>query len=112
LALAGVPMVAAYKISRLEEMVLRRMVHLPSVILPNLILEESVIPEYLQRDCTPPKLADALVPLIAGGAARDRQLEAFARLDARMATAGYHPSDRAAEVLLGLIEPAAQACSA
>jgi lipid-A-disaccharide synthase len=105
LALAGVPTVAAYKVSRLEELVLRRMIHLPSVILPNLILEENVIPEYLQRDCTPRNLADALLPLVAGGAARDRQLEAFAKLDARMATAGMHPSDRAAEVLLRLIAP-------
>jgi lipid-A-disaccharide synthase len=106
LALAGVPTVAAYKVSRLEEMVLRRMIRVPSVILPNLILEENVIPEYLQRDCTPRNLADALLPLIAGGAARERQLEAFTKLDARMATGGHRPSERAAEVLLALIKPA------
>jgi lipid-A-disaccharide synthase len=106
LALAGVPMVAAYKVSLLEEAVARMTLRVPSVILPNLILRENAIPEFLQRDCTPRNLADALLPLIAGGAARDRQLDACAKLDARMATAGLHPSDRAAEVLLALIKPA------
>lgn len=102
LALAGVPMVAAYKMSGLEMTVGRMMVRLPSVILPNLILEENVVPEFLQRDCTPQNLAEALKPLIIDGPARRRQLDAFLQLDAKLASEGSKPSDRAAEVLLSL----------
>ena len=54
LALAGVPMVAAYKVPALEAVVGRRLVkRLPSVILANLVLGENVVPEFMQEDCTP-----------------------------------------------------------
>jgi lipid-A-disaccharide synthase len=119
LALAGVPMVAAYKVSLLEEMVARLAIQLPSVILPNLILEENVVPEFLQRDCTPQNLADALVPLMSDSPQRRRQIEAFGRLDAIMRIdrkggaegAAATPSERAAEIVLGLAQPRAIAAA-
>jgi lipid-A-disaccharide synthase len=112
LALAGVPMVAAYKVSLIEEIVARLAIQLPSVILPNLILEENVVPEFLQRDCTPQNLGDALVPLMSASPQRRRQIEAFARLDAVMRIerkagadgAAATPSERAAEVVLAIAE--------
>ncbi len=119
LALAGVPMVAAYKVSLLEEIVARLAIQLPSVILPNLILEENVVPEFLQRDCTPQNLGDALVPLMSGSPQRRRQIEAFGRLDAIMRIdrkdgadgAADTPSARAAEIVLGLAQPRAIAAA-
>src|SRR5262249_18942146 len=56
LALAGVPMVAAYKVPLIEELAARLLVNVPSVILANLALGENVVPEFLQRDCTPDRL--------------------------------------------------------
>ena len=46
LALAGVPMVAAYKVPLLEEVVARLLITVPSVILANLVLGENVVPEF------------------------------------------------------------------
>src|SRR6202023_2068087 len=88
LALAGVPTVAAYKVSSIEEIVARLAIQVPSVILPNLILEENVVPEFLQRDCTPQNLGGALVPLMTQSPQRHRQIDAFTRLDAIMRTGG------------------------
>ncbi len=104
LALAGVPMVGAYKVSRLEEQ-LKYFVKLPeSILLPNLILGERAIPEILQGECTPEKLAAALAGLVRDGAARQRQLAALARLDALMRlTEGEAPSERAARETLATI---------
>ena len=65
IALAGVPMVAGYKVSLIEELVGRLLIKVPSVILANLVLQENVVPEFLQRDCTPEKLAQALLPLLS-----------------------------------------------
>ena len=65
LALAGVPTVAAYRVSLIEEIIAAARPatsELPSVILANLVIGENVVPELLQRDCTPERLADALVP--------------------------------------------------
>jgi lipid-A-disaccharide synthase len=100
LALAGVPMVGAYKVSRIEELVAWIAVDVPSVILPNLLLDENVVPEFLQAACTPEKLAEALVPLLAEGPQRRRQLDAFGRLDAIMETGGAAPSARAADIVM------------
>jgi lipid-A-disaccharide synthase len=102
LALAGVPMVAAYKVSLIEEMVARIAIQVPSVILPNLILEENVVPEFLQRDCTPQKLSAALAPLLSDSPQRRAQIDAFGRLDAVMGGEAASPSRRAADIVLRL----------
>jgi lipid-A-disaccharide synthase len=103
LALAGVPTVAAYRLSLVEEAVLRllsRRASRPhSVILANLVLGENVVPELLQRACTPEALADALVPLIGATPQRQRQVEAFKRLDAIMSIGGVAPSAKAAAIV-------------
>jgi lipid-A-disaccharide synthase len=102
LALAGVPTVAAYRVTLIEEIIarlIRLRANLQSIILANLVIGENVVPEFLQHDCTPQLLADALVPLLAETPERSRQIEAFDRLDRIMAVEGT-PSVRAAAVVL------------
>jgi lipid-A-disaccharide synthase len=98
LALSGVPMVVAYRVSKLEEQI-KHFIKVPSIVLTNLILEENAIPERVQWDCTPEKLADALAPLLSEGPERRAQADAFARLDALMSTGAETPSQRAARVV-------------
>jgi len=100
LALSGVPTVAAYRVSPVEEIIVRRLITLQTVILANLVIGENVVPEFLQRDCTPEKLADALVPLVSDSAERRRQIEAFQRLDAIMAVGTASPSSQAAAIVV------------
>ena len=100
LALAGIPTVAAYRVSALEAFVARRLVKSPSVILANLVIGENVVPEFLQEDCTAASLAAALAPLLADTPERTRQLAAFARLDGIMKIGEFRPSDEAARIVL------------
>jgi lipid-A-disaccharide synthase len=100
LAVAGVPMVAGYKISVIEELVGRLMVKVPSIILANLVLGEKAVPALVQRACTPEQLAKALLPLMSDTPDRRAQIEAFARLDAIMEVGKAVPSDRAAAAVL------------
>ena len=100
LALAGVPMVAAYRVSWLEAVIARRMLKIPSVILPNLVLGENVVPEFLQEACTPANLAAALIPLLRDTTQRARQCQAFRRLDAVMQIGSSAPAARAADIVL------------
>jgi lipid-A-disaccharide synthase len=105
LALAGVPTIAAYRISLIEELVARLggvRTRLASVILANLVLGENDIPEFLQRDCTPQQLADALVPLLSDTPQRRRQVDAFGRLDRIMAPGVAAPSAKAAATVLDM----------
>jgi lipid-A-disaccharide synthase len=105
LAVAGVPMVTAYRGSNLEYYTvgkgLGRRLH--SIILPNLILGENAIPELHQHRCQPDLLADAMVPLIGDTEQRRRQIEAFGRLDAIMDSGANTPSARAADVVLEML---------
>jgi lipid-A-disaccharide synthase len=94
-SLAGVPLIGAYKVSRLEEP-LKHFISVPSILLPNLILEERAIPEFLQHDCTPGPLALAMAGIITDGPERTAQLEALARLDAKMRLPGNERPSRAA----------------
>ncbi|HXF88406.1 MAG TPA: lipid-A-disaccharide synthase [Xanthobacteraceae bacterium] len=105
LALAGVPTVAAYRVSAVEAVVARLMIQVETVILANLVLGEKVVPEFLQEDCNPERLAAALLPLLKNGPERQRQVEAFARLDAIMEIGQRAPAVRAAEAVLGLLRP-------
>ena len=102
LALAGVPTVAAYRVTLVEEIIarlIRLRARIPSMILANLVIGDNVVPEFLQRDCTPQRLADALVPLIADTPERLRQVEGFARLD-RIMTVDKPPSAKTAAIVL------------
>ncbi|HET7491888.1 MAG TPA: lipid-A-disaccharide synthase [Bradyrhizobium sp.] len=100
LALAGVPMITAYRVGEVEAWVLRRAIKAKSVILANLVLGENVIPEFLQEDCTPEKLLRGLREIVSDSPLRRRQLAAFADIDAIMSTGNQPPSVRAADIVL------------
>jgi lipid-A-disaccharide synthase len=103
LALAGVPMVAAYRAGAVEAWIMRRMIHANSVILANLVIGENVVPEFIQQDCTSKKLLPALRDVLADTPLRRRQLEAFARIDTIMSTGHQPPSVRAADIVLATL---------
>jgi lipid-A-disaccharide synthase len=99
LALAGTPMVVAYRVDAFSAR-LRPLLNVPSVVLANLVLGENAFPEYLQDDCTPQALADALEQLLRETPERHAQLAALARIPQKMVLEGGTPSDFAAEIVL------------
>lgn len=103
LALAGVPMVTAYRVTEVEAFIARRVIKTSSIILANIILGENVIPEFLQQDFTAEKLAPALRDILADTPARQRQVDAFARLEAIMSTGGKPPSELAADGVIAML---------
>jgi lipid-A-disaccharide synthase len=109
LALAGVPMVTAYRTAAIEARILRRLINVSSVILANLVVGDNVVPEFLQQDCTPEKLSRALRDVIEESPLRRRQTEAFARIDAIMSTGDATPSMRAADIVLATMRKAREA---
>lgn len=103
LALAGVPMITAYKLGWIEAAIARRLVTVPSIILANLVIGENVVPEFLQENCTAEKMAAALTPLLNASPERRRQVEAFGRLDEIMQIGRHEPAARAADIVLSLM---------
>lgn len=73
-------MVVAYRVSRLTAWLLRLfgLLKIRRYSLPNLLCQGDVVPEFIQEKATPENIAPALQTLLADGAAREQQREAFA----------------------------------
>ena len=106
LALSGVPMVTAYRTGAIEAWIMLSAINVKSVILANLVVGENVVPEFLQQDCTPENLSHALREVLEESSSRQRQLEAFGRIDGIMSTGGQPPSTRAADIVLAMMRKA------
>lgn len=101
LALNRVPMVVTYRVNLITAWLLRRMIKVPYVNLVNLLLNRPAIPELLQEDCEPKKLAEALIPLITDEEARTAQITAMAEALKMLRQGEYpSPSEKAAMAVL------------
>ena len=69
--MAGVPTAVFYRVSSLTYQVARRLVRVPYLSLPNLILQRPLLPELIQDRMTPRRLARVasrlLEPSVAAG---------------------------------------------
>jgi len=107
LGVAGVPMVVAYRVDAVASR-LRFLMRVPSVVLANLVIGENVFPEFIQDDCTPEKLSEALAPLFSETPERQRQLDGLAEIADKMILEMDTPSERAAATSLAIIEAGVQ----
>lgn len=87
-ALAGMPMVIAYRTHPLTYQVARNVVRVDHVGLANLVAGRRVAPELLQDAATPEALAAALEPLLEEGPARAESLTALATIRAALTPGG------------------------
>lgn len=103
-ALIGTPAVATYVTTAAQAAYLRARWHRPHVTLPNLVLGEEVVAEYLQDAATPEALAAALLALLDDP---ERQRAGYARL--REALGPSDALERNAEWIVGAAgEPAGE----
>ncbi|HZS67554.1 MAG TPA: lipid-A-disaccharide synthase [Burkholderiales bacterium] len=71
------PMVIAYRQSPITWALMRQMLYLPYVGMPNILAGERLVPELLQDQATPANLAGALLTLLRDTSAQRRQVERF-----------------------------------
>jgi len=76
-ALSKTPMVIAYRQSPITWAMMRAMLYLPYVGMPNILAGESLVPELLQDEATPAALAAALLALLRDTEAQKRQIARF-----------------------------------
>ena len=97
-ALAGVPMVVAYRVHWLTALVARGLLAVPWISLVNLLAGRRVVPELLQRDVEPDRLAALVAPLLAGGAPALEQRDGLAEVVRQLEGGGHHASERVAAI--------------
>ncbi len=100
LAVAGVPMVVAYRVNPLTAALVRQLIKVRHASLLNLLSSHPAVPELIQQDCTPDKLATALRPLLADPAAGAIQRADARAVLAMLRTPAGTPSQAAAEAVL------------
>jgi lipid-A-disaccharide synthase len=108
LAMAGVPMTIAYRLSRATEMLLDRIVKVRQVNLINLILGRPLVAEHLGGDCTPERLAATLVELIGDERVRAAHREGYDAAMRALGAGGTSPSLNAADKILEIIAASRQ----
>lgn len=101
LALLGRPHVAAGRANALTAALARHLVRLPSWTLPNLIAGAAIVPEFLQQQANPERIAEALCALL-DGPARELQLRRLEEVSRRLGEGGAAP--RAAAIALEMID--------
>lgn len=105
-ALAGTPMVIAYRTHPATFWLARRLVEVEHVGLANLVAGRRIAPELLQDEATPAALGQALIPLIDEGPARTAALAGVRAVQEALrprgtGTAAERVADLAADLLEG-----------
>ena len=93
------PMVVAYRIGALTAKIVRSMMYIDHVALPNILANKTLVPEFIQDDATPQNLAAALIEQLNRN---DTALtDEFTSLHRSLK---QNAADRAAETVLSLVE--------
>jgi lipid-A-disaccharide synthase len=101
LAILHIPMVVAYKISPITYFVGRRLIKVQHASLVNLVVQEEIVEEYLQKDCTPHNLEAALIRIWPGSEKHTAMKNKLREVGEILGNSGA--SGRTAQLVLELI---------
>ena len=102
-ALFKTPMVIAYRMSPVTWTLMRRMIRLPYVGLPNILANDTVVTEFLQQRATPGALANALMELLHDADRRRKQVARFREIHLELR---QNTAQKAADAVLGVLDAA------
>jgi lipid-A-disaccharide synthase len=94
-ALLGAPMVVVYHVSPVTYALGRRLVDVPHFAMVNLIAQRRLVPEIIQREFTPDRVAAEVVSLLDDTGRRQEMLAGLSEVRQRLGQPGA--SARAAE---------------
>lgn len=77
LAMAGVPMAVTYRVNPLSAAIARRLIKVPHVAMINLLAKHALVPELLQENCRPDRLAATISELLRNPDALKAQRAGF-----------------------------------
>lgn len=72
LCAAGTPMVIAYDVNKISRMIMKRMLLIDTVTLPNLVTDTRHIPEFIGEDCKPDLIAQGVLDVLADPSAQQQ----------------------------------------
>ena len=87
-AVAGCPLIVAYRTNPVTFAIARRVVEIPRIGLVNVVAAREVAREFVQDGVQPEAMAAALEPLLRGGPERNRMRDALSRVRASLGRPG------------------------
>jgi len=103
LALANVPMLVTYRVNPLSHAIAKGMIKAKYASLLNLLLDRPVVPELLQYESRPDRLAAELHRLLSDRTAVERQRQGFREALTMLRPASGSPSECAADAVLSML---------
>lgn len=100
MAVAGIPHVVGYRVNPMTAAIVRRLIQVPHASLVNLLAKREIVPERLQEQCSPDKLAAELVRLLREPQAAAAQRAGFTEVLAKLRPPQGLPSEAAADAVL------------
>ena len=100
-AIMAVPMVIVYKVTPLSYRIGKILIKTPFIGLANLVAGERVVPELIQDEVTPERLADEALTLIENEHVRNNMITKLHRIRKRLGEGGA--SERTAKIALGMM---------
>jgi lipid-A-disaccharide synthase len=104
LALAGVPMAVTYRVNPITAAIARRLIRVKFVAMVNLLAGRALVPELLQQECRPDRLAETVLQLLGDPDMRAAQRAGFAAILQSLAPPDGTPSDAAARAVLAVLD--------
>ncbi len=97
-ACLGTPMIVVYKMSRLSWWVVKSLATIDLSGLPNIIAGREIVPELLQNDAQPSRIAPMALKLLQSSEARESQQAELRKVYAQLGSPGA--AERTAQIIL------------
>ena len=100
-ALMNAPMIVIYRLAPLTAAIAKLLVRTPMFAMVNLIAEKRVVPELVQKDFTPERVAKEAIRILDSPDARSEMRQGLAEVRAKLGPPGA--IDRAAEIIVAML---------
>jgi lipid-A-disaccharide synthase len=101
-ALAGLPIVAVYRMQGFSYLIARSLVSVPHIALPNLVAGHRIVPELVQGECTPERIAKELLAYLGDPTRAAETRRALGEVRSKLRGDGAF--ERAAEAVLAELD--------
>jgi lipid-A-disaccharide synthase len=100
-AIMGIPMIVVYRLSPITYWIAKKFVKLPYVSLANFVAGKPIVPELIQKELSPDRLADEALKILEGRQRREDMIRNLEAVRNRLGERGA--SERAARITIEMM---------